>query len=86
MRQHDHVIVLALAGRPVLPGEITALADAEYTAEAVYGEILLRLIDERKPHRLPFGAKKAVARFSISRSCRRISFSRRRRFNPASVS
>lgn len=34
----------------------------------------------------PSRAKKAVARFSMSRSCRMISFSRRRRFNSAALS
>jgi len=86
MRQHHQVIALPPAGRTILPGEIAALADAEHLAQAVYGEILLRLIDERKPHRLPSRAKKAVARFSMSRSCRRISFSRRSRFNSAAIS
>ncbi|WP_437339745.1 hypothetical protein, partial [Brucella abortus] len=67
---------------------------AHDTAKTRCGEFLLRLIDESKLHRL-FGrktvrwtvlssastlTKKAVARFNISRSCRKISFSRRRRF------
>ena len=91
MRQHHHVAVLSPAGRAVLPGEIAVLADAEHLSEAVYGEILLRLIDEREPHPSagrsdrwcsglrPSLTKKAVARFNMSRSCRRISFSRRSR-------
>ena len=37
----------------------------------------------RQPHRLPSLAKKVAALFRISRSCRKISFSRRNRFNSA---
>lgn len=84
--QQHHVLVLAAAGRATLPGKIAALADAEDTAETVHGELLFRRIDECKPHRLPSLAKKTVARFRMSRSWRRISFSRRSRFNSAAVS
>lgn len=86
MRQHHHVIALTPTGRAILPSEVAALADAEHPAEAVDREILSRPIDELEPHRFPSRAKKAVARFSMSRSCRRISFSRRRRFNSAAIS
>lgn len=81
MRQHHHVVTLAPTGGSVLPGEIAALADAEHAAEAVDREIPLRPIDEREPHPSvlamppawlrflsPSRAKKAVARFSMSRS------------------
>jgi hypothetical protein len=71
---------LAPTGRAALPGEIAALADAESPAETMDGEFRFRRIDELEPHRLPSRAKKAVARFRMSRSCRRISFSRRSRF------
>src|SRR4051812_25627764 len=81
MRQQHPVVALAAASWPTSPGEIAALADAEYAAQAVDGELRFRLIDECKPHRLPSRAKKAVAFFRISRSCRRISFSRRSRFS-----
>jgi hypothetical protein len=68
MRQHHHVVTLAPAGGAILPGKIAALADAEHPTEAVDREILPRPIDELEPHRLPSRAKKAVARFNMSRS------------------
>ena len=49
-------------------------------------EVRFRRIDEREPHRLPARAKKAVAFFRMSRSWRRISFSRRSRFSSAVTS
>src|SRR6186997_185639 len=86
MRQQHHVVALAAAGWPTSPGEIAALADAEYAAQAVDRECRFCPIDEREPHRLPSRAKKAVAFFRMSRSCRRISFSRRSRFSSAVTS
>ncbi len=86
MRQQHHVLVLAAAGRAPLPGEVATLTDAKDAAETVHGELLLRLVDELEAHRLPSLAKKAVARFRMSRSWRRISFSRRSRFNSAARS
>src|ERR1044071_4440628 len=86
MRQQYHVVALAATGWPTSPGEIAALADAEYAAQAVDGELRFCPIDEREPHRLPSRAKKAVAFFRMSRSCRRISFSRRSRFSSAVTS
>jgi hypothetical protein len=68
MGQQHHVFMLAAAGRTTLPGKIAALADAKDAAETVHGKLFLRLIDERGPHRLPSLAKKAVARFRMSRS------------------
>ena len=58
----------------------------EHAAKAGCGELVLRLIDKAELHRLPSLAKKAAARLRISRSWRRISFSRRRRFNSAAIS
>src|SRR4051812_24033684 len=86
MRQQHHVVMLAATGGPTSPGEIAALADAEHAAQAVDRELRFRPIDEREPHRLPSRAKKAVAFFRMSRSCRRISFSRRSRFSSAVTS
>src|SRR5215208_2294138 len=86
MRQQHHVVALAATGWPTSPGEIAALADAEHTAQAVDREFRFRPIDQREPHRLPSRAKKAVAFFRMSRSCRRISFSRRSRFSSAVTS
>src|SRR5665647_2865360 len=86
MRQHYDVITLFSASRAAFPGEIPALADAENLAKSMHGELLLRLIDEIEPHRLPSLAKKVAARFKISRSWRRISFSRRSRFNSEATS
>src|SRR4051812_36477018 len=86
MRQQHHVVALAAAGWPTSPGEIAALADAEHAAQAVDRELRFRPMDERKPHRLPSRAKKAVAFFRMSCSCRRISFSRRSRFSSAVTS
>src|SRR6478609_1834996 len=86
MCQQHHVVALAATGWPISPGEIAALADAEHAAQAVDGELRFRPIDERKPHRLPSRTKKAVAFFRMSRSCRRISFSRRSRFSSAVTS
>src|SRR4051794_22687270 len=86
MRQQHHVVTLAAAGWPTFPGEIAALADAEHAAQAVDRELRFCPIDEREPHRLPSRTKKAVAFFRMSRSCRRISFSRRSRFSSAVTS
>src|SRR3954454_1516814 len=83
MRQQHHVFTLAATGWPISPGEIAALADAEHAAQTVDGEFRFRPINEREPHRLPSRAKKAAAFFRMSRSCRRISFSRRSRFSSA---
>ena len=76
MRQQHHVVALAVAGQPTSPGKITALADTKHATKAMDGECRFRPIDEREPHRLPSRAKKAVAFFRMSRSWRRISFSR----------
>ena len=86
MRQQHHVIALAAARRPTAPGKIAALADTEYAAQTMDREFRFRRIDEREPHRLPARAKKAVAFFRMSRSWRRISFSRRSRFSSAVTS
>ena len=86
MRQKNHVIALPATGGTIFPGKVAALADIENLAQPMHGELLLRLIDETESHRLPFLAKKVAARFRISRSCRRISFSRRRRFSSAATS
>ena len=83
MGQQHHVLMLSTAGRSILPGKIAALADAKNLAETLDGEFLLRRIDETEPHRLPSLAKKVAALFRISRSCRKISFSRRNRFSSA---
>jgi len=85
MCQHHHVVALVPIGRAILPGEVAALADAEHPAEAVDRKILPRPIDELEPHRFSFRAKKVVVGFSMSRSCRRISFSCRRRFSSAAI-
>src|SRR3979411_2442063 len=86
MLQQHHVISLAVAGQPTSPGKIAALADTKHAAQAVDGELRFRPIDEREPHRLPSRTKKAVAFFRMSRSWRRISFSRRSRFSSAVTS
>src|SRR3954471_331916 len=86
MRQQHHVVTLAAASWPTSPGEIAALANPEHTAQAMGGKLRFRPIDEREPHRLPSRTKKAVAFFRMSRSCRRISFSRRSRFSSAVTS
>src|SRR5271154_1136615 len=86
MGQQRHVLMLSTAGRSILPGKIAALADAKNLAETLDGEFLLRRIDETEPHRLPSLAKKVAALFRISRSCRKISFSRRNRFSSAARS
>src|SRR3981189_3848950 len=86
MREQHHVVALGVASGPILPGKVAALADTQDAAETMHGELLFRLIDERESHRLPSRAKKAVARFRMSRSWRRISFSRRNRFSSAVTS
>lgn len=78
--------VLTAAGGAALPGAVAALADTKDAARAVRGELLLRLFNELETHRLPARAKKAVARFRMSRSWRRISFSRRSRFGSFAMS
>src|SRR5580700_1852747 len=79
----DSLIVLIERSRPT---PIGSLADTKHAAQAVDGEFCFRPIDEREPHRLPSRAKKAVAFFRMSRSWRRISFSRRSRLNSAVTS
>src|SRR6516164_2518147 len=86
MRQQHHVVALAAADQPTSPGEIAALANTKHAAQAMDGEFRFCPIDEREPHRLPSRAKKAVAFFRMSRSWRRISFSRRSRFSSAVTS
>ena len=87
MGQQHHVLALAPAGRRATPpGKIAALADAKNFTQALNGEFLFRRIDEPEPHRLPSRTKKAVAFFRMSRSWRRISFSRRSRFSSAAIS
>src|SRR3979411_2790002 len=83
MCQQHHVLTLAAAGRPAPPGEIAALTNTKHAAQAMDGEFRFRPVDEREPHRLPSRAKKAVAFFRMSRSWRRVSFSRRSRLNSA---
>src|SRR4051812_47580909 len=86
MGEQHEILALPLRGGTILPGEIAARADVEELAQALDGEVLLRRIDELEPHRLPSLAKKAVARFRISRSWRSTSFSRRSRFSSAAMS
>src|SRR3954453_8483039 len=86
MRQQHHVVMLATTSWPTSPGEIAALANPEHTAQAMDGKFRFGPIDEREAHRLPSRTKKAVAFFRMSRSCRRISFSRRSRFSSAVTS
>src|SRR5918995_6477496 len=86
MGEQHQVVPLPLGRGPALPGEVAALAHLEDLAQALDGELLLRPIDELEPHRLPSLAKKAVARFRISRSWRSTSFSRRSRFSSAAMS
>lgn len=71
MRQQDRVVPLPLARRATMPREIAALTNIEHPAKSLDREVLLRPVDEFRPHRLPSLAKKAVARFRISRSWRR---------------
>src|ERR671911_914744 len=84
--QQHQILPLARTSRTGAPGEVAAGADTEDLAQALDGEVFFRHIDELEPHRLPSLAKKAVARLRMSRSWRRISFSRRSRFNSATVS
>src|SRR5260221_12235476 len=86
MCQQHRVVTLAAACRPISPGKIAALTTTTRATQLVDGEWCSRPIDERDPHRLPSRAKKAVAFFRMSRSCRRISFSRRSRFSSAVTS
>src|SRR6202165_2827095 len=83
MCQQHHVVTLAAAGWPAPPGEIAALTNTKHAAQAMDGEFRFRPVDEREPHRLPSRAKKAVAFFRMSRSWRRVSFSRRSLLNSA---
>src|SRR3981081_3544896 len=83
MCQQHHVVTLVAAGWPAPPGEIAALTNTKHAAQAMDGEFRFRPVDEREPHRLPSRAKKAVAFFRMSRSWRRVSFSRRSRLNSA---
>src|SRR4051812_10833741 len=86
MGEQHEILALPLRGGTILPGEIAARADVEELAQACDREVLLRRVDEAEPHRLPSLAKKAVARFRISRSWRSTSFSRRRRLSSAAMS
>src|SRR3712207_2862481 len=86
MSEQHQVLSLTSGRGPALPGEVAALADPEDFAQALDGEVLFRRIDELEPHRLPSLAKKAVARFRISRSWRSTLFSRRSRFSSATMS
>src|SRR5215210_3920156 len=86
MGEQHEILALAPGCGATLPGKVAALADTEDLAQALDGELLFRRIDELEPHRLPSLAKKAVARFRISRSWRSTSFSRRSRFNSAAMS
>lgn len=58
MCQLHQIVVLAPTRRAILPGEVAVLTDAELAAQALDGELLFRLIGERKPYRLPSLAKK----------------------------
>src|SRR5215210_75529 len=84
-KQHE-VLSLPPTGGTAPPGEVAAWAHPENLAQALDGELFFRRIDELDPHRLPSLAKKAVARFRISRSWRSPSFSRRSRFSSAALS
>src|SRR4051812_19289859 len=86
MGEQDQVLALTARRGPVLPGEVAARADVEDLAQTQDRELSLRRIDEPKPHRRPSLTKKAGARFRISRSWRRTSFSRRKRFSSAATS
>src|ERR687898_174993 len=86
MGEQHQVVPLPLGRGPALPGEVAARAHLEDLAQALDGELLLRPIDELEPHQLPSLAKKAVARFRISRYWRSTSFSRRSRFSSAAMS
>jgi hypothetical protein len=68
MRKQHHILPLPPAGETGSPGEIATLADIKHPAKSLDREVLLRPVDEFEPHRLPSLAKKAVARFRISRS------------------
>ena len=83
MRQIDHVLLLAQASRPFLPGEEAALADPQGTAHPADRDAGLLRLDEAEGHRLPSFAKKAAAFFRMSRSCFSTAFSRRNRFSSA---
>src|SRR5918993_5352831 len=86
MGQQHQILPFTWARRTRSPGKVTAWAHFEDLAQARDGEALFRRIDELELHRLPSLAKKAVARLRISRSWRRISFSRRSRFSSAAMS
>ena len=86
MCEQHQIVALATARRSILPGEIAAPTDAEHAAQALDGELLFRLIYERKSYRLPSLAKKAVAFFRMSLSCQRMAFSRRSRSNASVAS
>jgi hypothetical protein len=75
MRQHHHVLDLPTTCWHVFPGKIAAPADTQNFAVTVREEFCFRLVDATELHRLPSLAKKVAARFNISSSCRRISFS-----------
>lgn len=83
MRQIDHVLLLTVADRPLLPSEEAALADTQNTAHPADREAGLLRFDEAEGHRLPSSAKKAAAFFKMSRSCFRTAFSRRSLLNSA---
>jgi len=61
MRQHHHVIALALAGRTILPSETAALTEAKHLAEAVCEKILLCLPMSTNFIDFPPGQKKRSA-------------------------
>lgn len=61
MRQIDHVLLLAAAGRAFLPGEEAALADAQDTTHPADREACLLRLDEAEGHRLVSFAKKTAA-------------------------
>src|SRR5271166_3382721 len=86
MGEQDHVFALSSACGTILKGEVAARADAENLAKALAEKLLLRRIDEAELHRLPSLAEKVAALIRISRSCRRISVSRRSRFSSAARS
>lgn len=72
-------LLLARTGKTTTPGKLAAFTDTQNREKPIDGEFFFRFINEFKPHRLPFFAKIVAARFTISGSCRRISFSLRRR-------
>lgn len=75
------IFSLALAHRAFAPSVIAALRDAKHSAHHDDGKFLLVFLNTLRDH-LFSREKMLMAFFCISRSCRRISFSRlRRRFS-----